>query len=254
MRMMHRAALLNSYSIPLFSTLFGRVSWARQGGRSSATEGAITFTPSFEGVNDPTWYLFFAAGSCLEISRVDVSSGVMTKTRLKAFVPEGDPVFLSELNQAGTSIVSDSVYSGNMTLLSFSYYSPETIDKMFQNCTVGTLLSYYDSALTDAAGDLRVVTSRITSKSGVVLASYRDVPSGGTAGSVFCVASTGTPTSPAENIYTEGSNTYGSSLSFLQEITTSGVSYIIPRRHDVSASIQTARVRSYTLKYLKENW
>ena len=241
------------FSVPSFAELFAKVGDFKQAGRSGTSTGTITLTPS-ELHDGETWYLFFCVGSSMEIARIDMTSSSMTKTSLRLVAPGSDTTYASSLNAAGTSIVSnDGVYSGNMSLVWFgSKISPDVIDYMFKNATIGTLKSYYNPSNTNTDANLQVAKSTITAKSGIVFASFRDVPSSGTAAAVFGVAGTQTP--GTKIVCCIGAEMTGSSsfasYSPLREITSSGTAYMVPTR---DGSIN-ARVRSYTLKYLTETW
>ena len=217
----------------------------QQAGRSSSTTGAITLSPTI--TNGETWFSFFAAGGSLEIARIDMAGGTMTRTSVINMVPGGADMFVSGLNEAGTSIVTDSVLAGNLSLLKFSdTFNPDVIESMFRTMSPNILGYYYETSLTNTDADLRVLKSRITAKDGVVFASYRNVPSSGSASSVWSLSTTSAPAgTPARN----GVGSTGSSGSILYEKTISDDVYILPQ--DPNTASTTARLRNYTLYVFK---
>ena len=250
--------------MPTIEQLFGQVfsQAINQAGRSSSSKGSITFTQNPESpYHDGVYYLFFAAGGSFEVSRLDVyDEAFQSKTLLACASESGATKHYTSISNDGKSIVSDSVYSGNMSIYEFYKFSPDVVDAMLTNTKYTILKSRLSSSLTNTDANLQTPKANIGSE-GVVIASYRDVPSGGTylggtQCSVFHVSTAATVPQKLKCFGTTDENPYTvwtGSIHGLKEVTTSGVEYILPvsTGQDDSAN---ARVRSYTLVQLEETW
>lgn len=246
MRMIHRAGLLTSFTIPTFVELFSTVQNVSAYGTSADTTNIRTFARAANMKDGQTWYAIYTVGSCSEISRLDMQAETMTKTTLATRAPANHVRYTTSLGEDLNSLVTDDeVWACNMTMLRFMY-PPQIIDYMWQNCRYVTGTYYNSSTPTNDNADLRLVKQTYTDADGVYFTAFRDWPEGGTSRTAWAVVKASTPLTIVKGSMSGGWLTH----SLLRQYTDNGVQYLVPTTDEVN----TATVRNYTLKRFVETW
>ena len=239
-----------AYNIKLFPTLaelFDRNNMldGSYNSRNNAATGSLTKSYPSGGSAGETWYMFCGVGGSLEISRVDLlTSTTMSKTTtFGTWVSSGSTQRNTTLNSAGTQFSVSSVYSGVIAMYHFNY-APEVIDYMLSHINVTDLQEYYSSSTTSTVANLGVAASAMPTGGGVMYAMFRpSSPSGSCIGFID-------PAYPLQVINGYAAAALTTSDHLLLTTTSSGTTYYMPTGNTTSVAV----VRSYTFKYLTENW
>lgn len=243
--------------IPTFNELFATVSTYTTSYRNQSSSAVASFSAPSSAVAGQTWYLFFACGSSLEISRIDmIDSTHMTKNRLAIRYVTGQTAQTTSLNAEGTSISTDNgTYANNRIFLRFNgTYSNNIIDYMFTNANYATTKYYYSST---------AITSSTAFDN---LAIYKSVFDGYTSGVCFCtwysqlnngslVWAVVDATNATSNIEGGVASSWMTGNAFRQATTGSGDA-VICAKSDPNNSTSTGYpyTRTFTVKRIYENW
>lgn len=245
--------------IPTFNELFATVT--ASGGlsyRNSDTAAISTISLPTSATAGQTWYLFFACGSSLEISRIDfIDATHVTKARLAIRYVTGQTAQTTSLSADGTTITSDnSIYARIATFIRFNgTYSNSVIDYMFTNANYQTTKYYYSStALTSStAYDNTHINKSVFDgyPSGICFAAwYSQVNSGS---GVWAVVDA---TNATNNIVGAVKSSWITGSAFRQGTESgTGTAVIIPKSDpNNSTSTGYPYTRTYTVKRIYENW
>ena len=231
-------------SLPTFAELFGGWQHLSHNAWNESSVATRSFSRPSNAVNGETWYLFYFAGGSMEVSRIYTNSDgtTMTKTRL-GYQSDDTSWFGTKMSADGTVIeTGGTMRACSMVMLCFKH-PPFVVERMFELASIGTHQFYRNSTQTNADNDLQIERATVTAKPGVIFAAFRD---GSTSKNCWSVNDSQTPTTAIVGART---GTSGSTISALRGYTNS-VQYLGPTADGTS----TASVRSYTLKWLKENW
>lgn len=236
--------------IPTFTELFNDVATFSINSRNSSTSGTFNHNRPSSATQGQTWFYIYCVGSCMQISRVEMTDSTHMSIKEVAIHSNGTEYRVG-LNTGLVNIQStSSVYACEGVYIRFATYDADTIEYMFANGIYNTIKYYYSATLTDsttADSSCRVTQDTFNNyTSGICFVAYY---SNQDSNNVWSVVDGHTPTTLIKGAY--GSSWW--TKSPIYGYTSGSTAFYRPIRTN-QTSTNAPYTRTLTWKHIKENW